>query len=59
MHWIWWLIVVALAVFALRSLWAGVEALRMEPRRPGRAMVEFLVVGIDVLLILWITGAIP
>jgi hypothetical protein len=50
---------VALGVFALRSLWSGIEALRVEPRRPGRAMLEFAFVGIDVLLILWITGAIP
>jgi len=59
MGWIWWVIVAALVVFALRSLWAGIEALRIEPKRPGRAMLEFAFVGIDVLLILWITGAIP
>jgi len=52
-------LVIFLAVFALRSLWAGFEALRIEPKRPGRAMFEFAIVGLDVLLILWITGAIP
>lgn len=59
MHWIWWLIVVALAVFGLRSLWSGFEALRHEPKKPGRAALEFFFAGIDVVLILWITGAIP
>lgn len=58
MHWVWWIIVVALGVFALRSLWAGFEALRHEPRKPGRAAFEFLWALIDVLLILWITGII-
>ncbi len=59
MGWISWLFVVMLAVFGLRSAWAGFEALRHEPRRPGRAALEFAFVGIDVLLILWIFGVIP
>lgn len=59
MGWLAWVIVVALAVFGLRSLWAGFEALRHEPRRPGRAAFEFLWVAIDVLLILYIFGVIP
>ena len=59
MGWISWALVVILVVFGLRSLWAGFEALRHEPRRPGRAMLEFAFVGIDVLLILLIFGVIP
>lgn len=58
MHWMWWLIVVALAVFGLRSLWSGFEALRIEPKRPGRAALEFAFAAFDLLLILWITGVI-
>lgn len=58
MHWMWWLIVVALGVFVLRSLWSGFEALRHEPRKPGRAAVEFGFAAFELLLILWITGVI-
>lgn len=59
MGWLAWVIVVALVVFGLRSLWAGYEALRHEPRKPGRAALEFFFVAIDVLLILYIFGVIP
>lgn len=59
MHWFWWIIVAALGVFALRSLWAAYEALRHEPRRTSRAGFELLWVAIDVLLILWILRVIP
>ncbi len=59
MGWLAWVIVVALVVFGLRSLWAGYEALAHEPRKPGRAALEFFFAGIDVLLILYIFGVIP
>ena len=58
MGWLSWVFVIALAVFGLRDLWAAYEALRHEPRRPGRAALELCFFALSVFLILWITGVI-
>lgn len=54
-----WIIVVALVVFALRNIWTAYEALTHEPKQGSRAGIALLFLVIDVLLILYITGAIP